>query len=163
MATILWGKPKIVATAVGTGGSAKLKIPVPVLNSTTLNSARGDKHEAQIEGGGNEAIRYDRGTFTLEFEVRFAKERYMSFSDKSNDGLITGLYKLVVSDPADNTAPTMTMHEATGSYEDIIDPDGGARRHFYFESQIPVNQDGGSVPTEQITWGNLGSAEPASY
>lgn len=149
MATILWGKPAITVTVVNSeGASARLTIPTPVQNSTTLSTERGDKHEALIEGGGNEAVRYDRGKYTFEFEVRFAAERYMPFSDKSKDGNVTGTYKFEVSDPENANAPTMTMHEAVVTYEDTLDSDDGARRHFYCESLIPSG-DG-----EQVTWGD---------
>lgn len=148
MATILWGKPSITVTAVSgvAGASSRLTIPTPVVDSTSLSTERGDKHTADIEGGGFEAVRYDRGSFTLEFSVRFAKERFMPFSDVSKDGVVTGAYQFVIADPDDASAPTMTMHQATVSYEDEYNADDGARRHFYCDSIVP--EDG----SEQITW-----------
>lgn len=152
MATILWGKPKITMNNVsGSVSSKALEVPTPVVNTTQLSTTRGDKHTADIEGGGNEAVRYDRGSHTLEFEVRFAAGRVMPLQDQCQDGIISGVYKIEVEDPVDNTAPKMIMHEGTGSYEDILDADDGARRHYYFDSQIP---DGGG---EQITWKNIGT------
>ena len=144
---ILWGKPLITVTVVdSTGASSRLTIPTPVADSTTLETERGEKHEAEIEGGGNEAVRFDKGKFTLQFAVRFAKERLMPFSDVSHDGNVSGTYKLVVSDPTDPDAPAMTMNEAIISYEDNLDADDGARRIFYCDSMVPSN--GG----DQVVW-----------
>lgn len=147
MATILWGKPNITVTAVGGSAaeqSANLTVPTPVADSTQLTTEAGDKHTADIEGGGYEAVRYDRNTFTLEFAVRFAQGRTMPFEDKSSDGTVTGTYKFVVKGQ-DAGSPSMTMQEAYVRYEDEMTADDGARRHYYCESIIPASGD-------QITW-----------
>lgn len=152
MATILWGKPSLTITVVNSSGaSANLSVPTPVEDSTQLSTERGDKHEANIEGGGYEAVRYDKGSFTLEFSVRFATGRTMPFEDVSSDGVVTGTYKVVVADPSDNSAPKMTMNEAVVSYEDEYSADNGAMRHYFCESIVPSG--GGS----QITWTHAAS------
>lgn len=157
MATILWGKPALTITVVSsTNASANLTVPTPVEDSTQLSTERGDKHEANIEGGGYEAVRYDKGSFTLEFSVRFATGRTMPFADVSHDGITTGTYKFVVSDPADNTAPKMQMNEAVVSYEDEYSADNGAMRHYFCESIIPESGD-------QITWVTTGQSQGQSH
>ena len=147
MAIILWGKPTITVTAVG-GASAdqstNLDVPTPVADSTQLSTEAGDKHTADIEGGGFEAVRYDKNTYTLEFSVRFAAGRTMPFEDKSHDGVITGTYKFAVKGE-DTGSPTMTMNEASVRYEDEYSADDGARRHYYCESLVQEQGD-------QITW-----------
>jgi len=147
MAIILWGKPSITITAVGGASgdqSANLTVPTPVADSTQLSTTSGDKHTADIEGGGYEAVRYDRNTYTLEFSVRFAQGRTMPFEDKSSDGSVTGTYKFVVT--SDETgAPSMTMQEANVRYEDEYSADNGALRHYFCESIIPASGD-------QVTW-----------
>ena len=154
MAIILWGKPVITITAVGGASSdqsANLTVPVPVADSTQLSTEAGDKHTADIEGGGYEAIRYDKNTFVLEFSVRFANGRTMPFADKSHDGAITGTYKFEVTS-GEAGAPKMTINEANVRYEDEYSADDGARRHYYAESLVP---SGGG---DQISWGvNSGS------
>lgn len=148
MAVILWGKPEITITAVGGSASEKsanLAVPTPVADSTQLTTETGDKHTADIEGGGYEAVRYDKNTYTLEFSVRFAQGRTMPFEDKSSDGAVTGTYKFVVTGQ-DAGSPTMTMQEATVRYEDEMNADDGARRHYFAESLVPT---GGG---DQITW-----------
>lgn len=152
MAVILWGKPDItIAAATGSSvTSSALTVPTPVEGSTQLSTERGEKHEAKVEGGGNEAVKYDKGSHTLEFEVRFAKDRVMPLQDVSHDGVISGEWKVTVSDPNDNTAPQMAINVATGSYEDLLDSTDGARRHYYFDSEVPASGD-------QITWTNIGT------
>ena len=154
MAVILWGKPTFTVTAVSGSAaekSANLTIPTPVADSTQLTTEAGDKHTADIEGGGFEAVRYDKNTFTLEFSVRFAQGRTMPFEDKSKDGSVTGTYKFVVAGE-DSGSPTMTMNEATVRYEDEYSADDGARRHYYAESIVP---DGG---TDQVVWSHAAPA-----
>lgn len=150
MAVILWGKPTITITAVGGTSaeqSANLTVPTPVADSTQLSTTAGDKHTADIEGGGFEAVRYDKNTFTLEFSVRFAMGRTMPFEDKSHDGAVTGTYQFVVSGQ-DAGSPSMTMAEATVRYEDEYSADDGARRHYFCESIVPASGD-------QITWSHV--------
>lgn len=148
MAVILWGKPTITVTAV-TGTSANLTVPTPVADSTQLSTESGDRHTADLEGGGYEAIRYDRNSFTFEFEVRFAAGRTMPFEDVSHDGVVTGTYKFVITSE-DTGAPTCTINEATVRYEDNFSADDGARRHYYAESIMPATGD-------QITWTHAAS------
>ena len=153
MAVILWGKPNITITAVGGASSeqsANLTVPTPVADSTQLTTEAGEKHTADVEGGGFEAVRYDRNTFTLEFSVRFAQGRTMPFEDKSSDGSVTGTYKFVVTGQ-DTGSPTMTMNEATVRYEDELSADNGALRHYYCDSIIPASGD-------QITWSHTAPA-----
>ena len=148
MAKILWGKPSITITSVnpssGTGTSANLTVPTPVADSTTLTTETGDKHTADIEGGGYEAVRYDKNSFILSFAVRFAEGRTMPFEDVSADGTVEGTYKVELT--SDETgAPSMAMNEATVRYEDEFSADDGARRVYYFESIMPASGN-------QITW-----------
>lgn len=147
MAVILWGKPTITVTAVGGASadqSANLTIPTPVEGSTGLSTETGEKHEALVEGGGNEAVRYDRNKYTFEFAVRFAAGRTMPFEDKSHDGRITGTYQFVVKGE-DATSPTMTIAEGSVRFEDEVSLTDGAARHYFVESLVPQSGD-------QITW-----------
>lgn len=146
---LLWGKPSITITSVtpasGEGTSTKLTVPDIVSGSTQLSTETGQEHTADIEGGGYEARRYDKNTFTFEFACRFAQNRVMPFSDVSTDGKIKGTYKVVVAGE-DTGSPTMTINEATVRYEDNMTAEDGAQRHYYFESLVPA---GGG---KQIVW-----------
>ena len=147
MAVILWGKPSITITGVGASSdnSANLTVPTPAAGTTQLSTETGAEHTADLEGGGYEARRFDKNSFTFEFAVRFAKGRTMPFADKSTDGVITGTYKIVLTSE-ETGAPSMTIHECNARYEDEYSAEDGARRHYYFETLVPT---GGG---EQITW-----------
>lgn len=147
MAVILWGKPTITVTAVGGAAadqSANLTVPTPVEGSTALSTETGEKHEALVEGGGNEAVRYDKNKYTFEFSVRFAAGRTMPFEDKSHDGNITGTYSFSIKGE-DSASPTMTIAEANVRYEDEMSLTDGAARHYFAESLVQQSGD-------QITW-----------
>ncbi len=146
MAVILWGKPTITITAVGSSSdnSANLTVPTPVAQSVQLTTNTGDEHTADIEGGGYEARKFDKNSFTLEFSVRFADGRTMPFEDKSHDGNVTGQYTVAVKGE-DTSSPTMTMNLVSVHYEDEMSMDDGAKRHYYCESLVPDSGD-------QITW-----------
>lgn len=63
--TISWGRPKIEVKKVG---ESEWKVfATPVEDSTQLETTQGDKLEAKIEGGENEAVRYKSNTYQLTF------------------------------------------------------------------------------------------------
>ena len=153
MAIILWGKPTFTVTAVGGASadqSAKLTIPTPVEGSTSLTTETGEKHEALVEGGGNEAVRYDKNKYTLEFSVRVAAGRDMPFEDKSSDGRVTGTYKFVIKGE-DTASPTMTLNEGSVRYEDEMSLSDGAARHYYVEALVPTPGQG-ETQKDMIEW-----------
>ena len=153
MAIILWGKPTITVTAV-TGTSSNLTIPTPVADSTQLSTEAGDKHTADVEGGGYEAVRYDKNTYIFEFSVRFAQGRTMPFEDVSHDGNVSGTYKFAVTGE-DAGSPTMTLQEGQVRYEDEYNADDGARRHYFVESLVQSS-------TDQIVWSHTGGSGSGS-
>lgn len=148
MAVILWGKPSITITSVnpssGAGTSTNLTVPTPVADSTQLSTEAGDKHTADIEGGGYEAIRYDRNSFIFTFAVRHAKDRTLPFNDVSADGVVKGTYKIVVTSE-EVGAPVMTLNECTIRYEENYSASDGAQRVYTCESIMPASGN-------QIAW-----------
>ena len=68
MAQLSWGKPKIEFGKLGADGAAPTKWDKleydPVENSTKLTTSKGEKKEAKVEGGENEAVKYSRNTST---------------------------------------------------------------------------------------------------
>lgn len=78
MAVISWGKPEIYIGAAGAVPAASspvasfYKLSTPVEDSTNLTGEDGEKIEAKIEGGGNEATKYKDATFELTMKVRMA-------------------------------------------------------------------------------------------
>ena len=138
MAVILWGKPTITVNGAGSnsGNSSNTTVPTPSAGSVQLTTNQGDEHTADLEGGGYEAKRVDKNSYTFEFSVRFAQGRTMPFEDKSLDGNVTGEYTIAVTG-GDAGSPTMKMNLATVRYEDEMDADDGAKRHYYCDSLVP--------------------------
>lgn len=120
---ISWGKPKIWAAELtdGTAGEWK-EIPTPVENTTTLIPTKGNKKEAKIEGGENEAVKYNRNTYVLEFTIRLGKGREKPFEDE--DGVIPGEYTIMVQ-PEDPTADGIRIDKCVVSLEDSYSVEEG--------------------------------------
>jgi len=94
MAQLSWGKPKIEFGKLGADGAAPTKWDKleydPVENSTKLTTSKGEKKEAKVEGGENEAVKYSRNTYAFEFEIRAAKGRSKPIEDE--DGVCCPAY-----------------------------------------------------------------------
>ena len=91
MAQLSWGKPTIEFGKCVNGATpsewTKLGCD-PVESSTKLTPTKGEKKEAKVEGGENEAVKYARNTYAFEFEIRAAKGREKPIKD--SDGVVEG-------------------------------------------------------------------------
>lgn len=115
---ISWGKPNLLyAKYTGSEAGQSLdkitskftKVDTPVNGTTSINVEDGEKHEAEIEGGQVEAVKYDADKFQLQFDIRRAAGRKVLANDK--DGVIAGTYAFVIQ-PEDPSAPAVLI-EAT--------------------------------------------------
>lgn len=84
----------------GEAPSSWVDVPTPVENSTKLTPTKGQKKEAKIEGGENEAVKYAASTYALEFEIRAEKGRKKPIEDV--DGVIADEYSIKLQ-PEDRT------------------------------------------------------------
>lgn len=104
MAQLSWGKPTIEFGKCGANGAAPTTwtklLCDPVENSTKLTPTKGEKKEAKVEGGENEAVKYAKNTYAFEFEIRAAKGRQKPIPD--SDGVVEGEYAFRVT-PEDAT------------------------------------------------------------
>lgn len=147
---ISWGKPEITVTALAdTGGVNVGAIPTPVEDSTELSTEKGDKKEATVEGGGNEAIKYLKSKYSLKFQIRQGKGRSMPIEGK--DGVVPGEYAVSLT-PEEVGAPGFAMARAVCSYEDTYKAADGLMRTYTFDSLEPTD---GSA---QISFGNTKAA-----
>lgn len=150
---ISWGKPTITVEAIAeTGAVTPGTIPTPVENSTELSTEKGDKKEATIEGGANEAVKYLAAKYSLVFNIRQGKGRTMPIEGK--DGVVPGEYKVTLT-PEEAGAPGFVMARAVCSYEDTFTAADGLIRVYTFDSLQP--EDGSA----QLTFGNT-KAEAAA-
>ncbi len=139
-----WGKPSIyVGKLDGSNAVTYKKWYTPVLDSTQLETTKGDKSEAKIEGGENEAVRYAKNTYALTLSIRAAKGRKKPVSD--SDGIVAGEYSLILV-PEDPTAPGLKIDRATISVEDTWSAADGGTWAYTFDALKPATGD-------QVKWG----------
>lgn len=108
MATVSWGKPRIVVKKVG--GSSYIVMPTPAEGSTSLETSQGDKMEAKIEGGEYEDVKYNANTYALSFQIRVTKGRTMPI--EHNDGVVSDDYELWLQ-PEDPACPGIHIAKAS--------------------------------------------------
>lgn len=128
MAELSWGKPTIEFGKVGDDGAAPTtwtKLPYdPVENSTKLTPTKGEKKEAKVEGGENEAVKYAKNTYLFEFEIRAAKGRTKPIDDE--DGVVDGEYAFRLT-PENYECEGFQIDRSTVSVEDTFDTSEGKK------------------------------------
>lgn len=151
---ISWGIPTIKVTKLVNGevpstGAEEVTFATPVEGSTQLSSEKGDKMEALIEGGEPEAVKYKRGKYALEFQIRIGKGRMPSSTDMIDgiDGVVSGEYQVELT-PEDweDGAPGFKMPKSVCSYSDSYTSNDGIIRTYTFDS---LKKD---KNTAQIAW-----------
>ena len=128
MAQLSWGKPTIEFGKCGANGAApttwtKLAYD-PVENSTKLTPTNGEKKEAKVEGGENEAVKYARNIYAFEFEIRAAKGREKPIAD--SDGVVEGEYAFRLT-PEDVTCEGIQIDRSVVSVEESFDTAEGKK------------------------------------
>ena len=133
---ISWGIPTITAKS----GSKTVNFPTPVNDTTQLTSEKGDKLEALVEGGEPEAVKYQRGKYTLEFQVRIGKGRLPDATNMidGTDGVVAGEWEVSLTpEDWDEGAPGFTIPKSVCSYVDNYSSDDGIIRTYTFDSLKP--------------------------
>lgn len=133
---ISWGIPTIKVKNLATG-STVITFHTPVEDSTQLSTEKGEKMEATIEGGEAEAVKYKRGKYTLEFQVRLG-DSHNKWQIDGVDGVVTGEWEVEL-EPEDfsSGAPGFKIPKSVCSYEDSYSSDNGIIRTYQFESLKP--------------------------
>ncbi len=164
MKKLMWGKflaaiaKKIIS---GTGDSVTVSygdfklFPEAVANSLGLNTTKGEKKEAKVEGGGVEAVKYGKNTFSLEASFRRGldsngKKITFPTDDDEIDGVVDGVYALRIQ-PEDKTAGGLTVMEVIISTEDTFTAADGAIKKFTFDF-IKPEQDEEGKDVNTINW-----------
>ena len=143
-----WGKCWIYVKKVAEEASKYIKFPVPVENSTQLNTTQGTKQEAKIEGGENEAVRYGRNTYALVSQVRIAANRLKPLAD--SDGKISGMYEVIVS-PEDASAIGIKIDSAVVSCVTSYTSQDGLIAEYTFDAVKPAKGDTVKLGTVTVT------------
>lgn len=149
MAIIGWGKPRIFYKKLGDKAATWNEFDTPAEGTTTLSTTKGDKTEAKVEGGANEAVKYGKNTYALTFNIRAAKDRKRPIDD--TDGVITDGYAIALQ-PEAADAPGFVMEASTASVEDSFSAAEGGVWAYTFDALVP-EQTGFASSKKQVQWG----------
>lgn len=119
------------AKDLDTPGAKWQEFPTPVENSTTLETTKGDKQEAKVEGGENEDVRYSKSTYVLNANIRAAKGRVKPIKD--SDGIVDHNYAVAVQ-PEDPEAIGVYIPKAKPSVEDTWSTEEGGIWNYAFDA-----------------------------
>lgn len=131
MSVLGWGKCKVFIKDLDTEGAKWVELPTPVENSTTLETTKGDKQEAKVEGGENEDVRYAKSTYVLNLNIRAAKGRAKPIQD--SDGIVDHNYEVAVQ-PEDPQAIGIHIPKSKPSVEDTWSTEEGGIWNYAFDA-----------------------------
>lgn len=150
MAVIGWGKPRIFVKRIDAGNEGTWKeVPIPVEDSTTLETTKGDKTEAKLEGGSNEDVKYGANTYALAYTIRVAKSKEQPF--EQNDGYVAGEYAVALQ-PEDPKVPGFMIDKSVVSAEDGFSTSEGGTIIYTHDALKPTNGN-------QVKWGVVNVSE----
>lgn len=148
MSLLGWGKCRIFIKDLDTPSAPWVELPTPVENTTILETTKGDKQEAKIEGGENEDVRYSKSTYALNLNIRAAKGRKKPIAD--SDGIIAHNYAVAVQ-PEDPEAIGIMIDKAKPSVADTFSTEEGAIWEYTFDALKPDSGDQCKMGTVTVT------------
>ena len=159
-----WGQCDIfVRKYNGTSkGSAWLKFDTPVQDSTSLETTEGDKTEAKVEGGENEAVRHAKNTYALRWEERIGAGHQDTVEDL--DGIIAGEFEVLLFPTENPSAPALYIPIADGSATDSYTSADGTKKAYTFDAvknSVKVGESGSQKDLGQVAWGTA-TLDPSS-
>lgn len=143
MAILSWGKPDIYVKDLD-GDKVWKKFPVPAKDTTTLETTKGEKTEAKLEGGENEDVRYERNTYALNATIRATKGREKPIED--SDGIVGHNYAVALV-PEDPQCEGFYIPKSEVSIEDTWSAADGGQWAYAFDALKPDGE------TKQVQWG----------
>lgn len=144
MSDLGWGRCRIFIKKLG--DSKWKEIPTPVDGSTSLNPTKGDKKEAKIEGGENEAVKYRFSNYELVYQIRRAQGRTMPI--EHTDGVVQGDYAVALQ-PENPEVDGFMIDRSTVSVSDPFTTEEGSVWEYTHDVLKP---DDGS---KKIKWGKI--------
>lgn len=138
MSLLGWGKCRVFIKDLDTNSAPWVELPTPVENTTILETTKGDKQEAKIEGGENEDVRYAKSTYVLNLNIRAAKDRVKPIED--SDGIIAHNYAVAVQ-PEDPEAIGVMIDKSKPSVADTWSTEEGGIWEYAFDALKPDSGD----------------------
>lgn len=140
-----WGKPRIFVKGLGTTDNKWRELPTPAEGTTELQTEKGEKTEARVEGGDNEDVRYSKNNYALVFSVRKATGREAPIND--DEGIVTDNYSVALQ-PEDPAAHGFIIDKAEVSVEDTFNAADGAAWLYTFDALKPASG-------KKVKWGTI--------
>ena len=155
-----WGKPKLFIAKItdGTRGDW-VQLATPIEDSTNLATTQGDKMEAKIEGGENEAVKYKKNTYQLTYNIRKAMGRNQPAPN--NDGVVTGEYAVLLQ-PEDPSTDGFFIERTAMNIQDNFTTAEGAIWNVTHDALSPSKGNTvkwGTVTVEDETTKTINFAE----
>lgn len=149
MSKLSWGRPRIFTKDLDTENATWKEINTPVEDSTELQTTKGDKMEAPIEGGQNEDVKYKGSTYELVYNIRKYKGRSAPYATK--DGVSTHHYSVALM-PEDVTNIGFVIERTAVSVDDTFTAADGAIWNVQHDAIAAVTGN-------TVKWGTLSITE----
>lgn len=157
-----WGECAVFTRKAGESETWK-KWDTPVENSTTINPTEGEKTEAKVEGGENEAVRKAKNTYQLQWEERIGADYTYVVDDE--DGTIEGEYEVLVAPLENKTAPGLYIAKSELSTTPSYSSADGVKQMYTAEA-LKNDKKAGTKPLGQVALGTVTLGEdglPTSF
>lgn len=144
-----WGLPRQVIRRKDIENSPYIELYKPVDGSTQLTTAKGEKKEAKIEGGENEAVKYGKNSYAQATSIRQATEKgdIRPKPIPDSDGVVEGEYEYWLQ-PENPAAPGLHIPLCKISVEDTWTSADGGQWAYTFDA---IKED----DNDQIEWGKV--------
>lgn len=123
MSNLSWGKPRIFVKDLDAESPSWKELNTPVEDSTELQTTKGDKLEAPIEGGENEEVKYKDSNHTVVYNIRKVKGRSVPIPNKN--GVAAHHYAFCLQ-PEDPTNIGFLIEKTSVSVDDTFTTGDGA-------------------------------------
>lgn len=151
-----WGKCTLFIKPSANGSKWK-RLATPVEDSTNLAPTQGDKLEAKIEGGENEAVKYKKNTYQLTFNQRKAQGRAQPIAN--TDGVVKDEYSVLLM-PEDSTTDGFYIERASANVQDTFTAGEGAIWQITMDALSPSK--GNTVKWGIVTVTSTGTGDSAT-
>lgn len=149
-----WGKCTLFL--LKSGDTKWKRLVTPVEDSTNLTPTQGDKLEAKIEGGTNEAVKYKSNTYQLAYNIRKAQGRKQPVANK--DGVVSAEYSVLMQ-PEDPTTDGFYIERTSVNVQDTYTTADGAIWQITHDALEPTK--GNTVKWGTVTTSVTGSGDSA--
>lgn len=123
-----WGKCKIEkTTSPAAQGATWTELDTPKEGTTKLTATAGTEKNATAEGGEVVDVKYNRDTYTFEFDLFVKKGSTAPFTD--DDGIVSGEFAFRVSPVDDPTCPGIQIDRASVRVDESYSSEDGILLH----------------------------------